>query len=285
MRLSGILMFMARRNLSYLKNFLLFIVGLPCGIFTGVTGIGTSVAALPLLSYLLALRGPKSTGTAIAVTFFAALTAMLSYGQHAAIYWGLGVILAIGQVGGAVIGQRIIVRSPAVIKPNLVWPLIVILIGLGMSATSMGWPRSGVPGREWALLTYTPPHGALFFTAAVVLAIVLGVVSRLMPYGPILLVPAGIFLLGLSPLTAQGTALFVLLLASLPGMLMKAQRGEIHPQAATWISVGTVFGALFGAYLAANVLHPLVLVLIFGIVLILVGLGMVWKRPASESAI
>lgn len=283
MRLSGILIFMARRDLSYLKNSLLFIVGLPCGVFTGVTGIGTSVVTLPLLAYLLALRGPKATGTAMAVTFFAALTAMLSYGQHYEVFWGLGVILAIGQVGGAVIGQGMIARAPSIIKPTLIWPLVMILIGLGMSATAFGWPRQGVPGQDWALLTYAPPHGALFFVAAIIIAIVLGVISRLMPYGPVLLVPAGIFLLGLSPEAAQGTALFVVLLASLPGMLMKAQRSEIHPQAATWVSIGVVFGALAGAFYATSILPSLLLVLIFGAVLIIVGLGMVSKRPTSES--
>jgi uncharacterized membrane protein YfcA len=269
---------MARRNLSYLKNSFLFLVGLPCGVFTGLTGIGTSVLILPLLAYLLALRGAKAGGTALAVTFCAALTGMLSYGLHHDVRWGLAVVMTVGQVIGAIYGQRLGERFPSLSTPNLVWPILVILAGLAMSATAVGWPKPGVPGHDWALLPFLPTHGLLYWAAAFVLAFLVGLVSRVMAFGGVLLVPVEIYALHLTPQAAEGTALFVLLLASLPGMLIQARKGEIASQSATWISVGAIFGALTGAYYAAAVFSSLLLVLILGVVLIGLGLGMLWRR-------
>lgn len=263
---------MARPDLSYLKNLILFLVGLPCGGLTGLTGMGNSVAVTPLLRYLLALRGARGAGTALTVTFFAAGAALLSYAPHGYVHWGLGILLALGQVLGAVQGQRLLDRAPSLSRWGLLWAILVVALGLLMAATAFG--LIGMKGPHW------PVQGLAGVLAAVLVALIVGVVSRVMELGGVLLVPAAIYGLDLTPHAAQGTALVVLILAALPSVLIRAQRSDVPAQPAAWVSLGGIFGALIGAYYAASsgALTDRALLLIYGVVLSLVGLSMLWRK-------
>jgi uncharacterized membrane protein YfcA len=273
---------MARPNLSYLKNLLLFLCGLPCGAFTGLTGMGTSVVVLPLQRYLLALRGPRAGATALAVTFFAAFTGLLSYAQNHDIRGGIAVVLALGQFWGAAWGQRVVASVPGLTRLNVVWAVIVGVIGLTMSANALGFGPKGLPGLNWSLF-WLPDVGIWYWGAVLVTSVLVGLASRVVGLGGVLLVPAAIYLLHFTPQAAQGTALLVLALASLPSVLVYARRGEIELQSATWMSVGSVFGALLGAYWAVRILPTALLVLIYGVALMLIGLSLLWRRPIAVS--
>ena len=111
---------------------------------------------------------------------------------------------------------------------------------------------------------FTPPPPLL--------AAAVGLVSRVLGLGGVLMVPAAIYALGMPPHAAQGTALVVLALASLPGMLIHARRGDVEPQSATWLSVGAVFGGLAGALWAVTALDERGAVTLFGLVLLVSGL-------------
>jgi hypothetical protein len=273
---------MARPSLSYLKNLLLFLLGLPCGVVTGLTALGTSVVLLPPMGFLLGLRGPKANGTALAVTFFAALAGMLSFGTRGDVRWGLGIVLAVGQFAGAIAGQRMLARSPGLGRARIAWTLVVVVIGLVMLGNALGWPHDAVI-ENLRRHPLPPPlrHWLAFGVFALAVALIVGAASRVMALGGVLLVPTAIYLLHLPVHAAEGTALFVLLLASLPGTLIRAARADLEPQAATWVSVGAVFGALVGAYYAAAVLPSAVLVLFYGVALVLIGLMML---PRDERA-
>lgn len=254
---------------------LLFVFGLPCGLLTGLTGIGNSIVLLPLLRFLVGLLGPRASGTALAVTFFAALTGMLSYGQNHQIRWGLGVVLAMGQLVGAVLGQRLALRTPSLARLGVLWAVLVVALGLAMTANALGIVAGGrLPVRELPAL--------LLWPTALLVAVAVGVVSRVIELGGVFLVPAAVYGLGLTPHVAQGTALLVLVLASLPGMLIHARRGDVEPQSATWMSLGGVFGALVGAFYATAVLRPeKVLLLIYGVLLTLIGVSLLWRRDSA----
>jgi len=271
---------MARPDLSYLKNLILFFVGLPCGALTGLTGMGNSVAAMPLLRFLLALRGSRVAGTVLAITFFAALASLLSYGQHGFIHWGLGMALAVGQLVGAVQGQRLVDRVPSLGRSGVLWAILVVSLGLMMAANALG-----VAGLKALPGAHLPERGLLGVVIALVVAILVGAVSRVIELGGVLLVPAAIYGLGLTPHAAQGTALVVLLLAALPGMLIHARRGDVAPQPASWVSLGAVFGALVGAYYATSpALSDRGLLLIYGAVLTVIGLAMLWRKDRPITA-
>ncbi len=239
---------------------------------------------LPLLRYLLGQRGTRAGATTLAVTFFAAFTGMLSYGLHREIRWGVALALAVGQVLGAAWGQRLTARMPALERLPLLWAVLVTLLGLVMSANALGLPHPGVLLNHRTPLPPLIRTGVGLYGAAFLLSVLVGVVSRVIALGGVLLVPAEIYALHFTPQAAQGTALLVLVLASLPSVLIHARRGDMEPQSATWVSVGGVFGALVGAFYAASVLPSAILGLTYGAVLTLIGLSLLWRRPITTSA-
>lgn len=266
---------MARPNLSYLKNSVLLLVGLPCGILTGLTGAGASVVVQPLLRYLLGLRAGRLAATALAVTFVAALGAMLSYAQRGHVHWGLALVVLIGQTWGALLGGRVVGRAPRLLSLQWLWALLVVALGLLMC-----WDGRGMGAHRHlaAALSVSPP---LNFVAALAAALLAGVLSAWTGLGGALIVPVLLFAGGLAPLAAQGTAIVTLVLASLPGVAVHGAKGDVVPQAGTWMGLGALLGGLIGAYWAVlGVLTGAQLVFVYGALLI--GLGASRVRRAGE---
>lgn len=261
---------MARPNLSYLKSLFLALFGLPCGLLTGLTGMGNSILAAPGLRWLLGLRPGRLSATALSATFFAALLSLVSYQQRGFVLWGTALLLGVGQLFGAAWGQRLAERVPALTRLSYLWALLTMALGAGMVANGLHSPViSGFSFRPIPL----PPNAF----AALGVALAVGLVSRLAGLGGVLLVPAAIYLLGLPPHLAQGTALVVLLLAALPGALIHARRGDLEPQSAAWVSFGAVFGGLIGAYFATRLL-PGALLSLSGAVLLVLGVTLLWRK-------
>lgn len=266
---------MARPNLSYLKNLFVFLFGLPAGVLTGLSAIGGSILLVPGVRWLLGLRPVRAGATALAATAFAAFAALLSYGLRGDIRWELALGLTIGQIVGAGWGTKIILRFPRLARLHLLWAVLVLAAGLALCAQGLGV----LHGRPWAM----PFSGPIFWGVALAVAVVVGLISRIIELGGVLLVPAVVEFLRLPPHVAQGTSLVVLLLAALPGMLIYARRGDLEPQATVWLSVGGVFGALMGAFWASQIRSELALLTIFGVILTLIGLTMLWRPASPES--
>lgn len=261
---------MARPNLSYLKNLFLFFCGVPAGALTGLTGMGSSVLLAPGIRWLLGLRPVRAAATALAATAFAALAALLSYAQHGDVRWVLALLLTLGQIIGAGWGTRLLAHVPVLTRLPLLWGILILAGGLALMAQG----QHMLPERPWD----HPIGGPVFWLLALGVAALVGMVSRVIELGGVLLVPAAVELLHLPPHVAQGTALVVLVLAALPGMLIYSRRGDLEPQATVWLSVGGVFGALAGAYWASQLRSESALLFLFGIVLTIIGLTMVWRR-------
>lgn len=261
---------MARPNLSYLKNLLLFLFGVPLGLLTGLTGTAASVFAVPGVRSLLGLHTARAIGTSLVVTFFAALASLLSFAQHDFLRGWLALALLVGLSVGKVLGQRV-GRVPAL---NWLWGTLLAAGGLAMIAQGLGFlpPITGHP-----LLTIIAPHTFLFLVFALLLTLVLGAISHWMGLGAELLVPLEVYVLGQSPHLAIGTAILVLVLASLPGVLLLLSRRQIEPQSATWLSFGGLLGGLAGAVWAVSLPNNF-LVVLFGLLLAVLGVLRLWKR-------
>ena len=261
---------MARPNLSYLKNLLLFLFGLPLGLLTGLTGTAASVFAIPGVRSLLGLHPARAIGTSLVVTFFAALASLLSFAQHDFLRGWLALILLVGLSVGKVLGQRVGSVPPL----NWLWGTLLAAAGLAMTAQGLGFLHIAT---HYALLPIAVPHTFTFLAAALLLTLVLGAVCHWMGMGAELLVPLEVYGLGLSMHAAIGTAILVLVLASLPGVLLLLRRRQIEPQSATWLSFGGLLGGLAGALWAVSLPNPDLIVL-FGLLLALLGILRLWKR-------
>ena len=265
---------MARPDLSYLKNVFLFLFGLPLGFLTGLSAISGSVFGVPTVRRLLGLRPARAVGVGLTLTFFAALAGILSYTQHGEVRLGLALLLFAFQTLGALIAERLLLSRPNLERLPLLWGAVVIAGGLAMLASGFGFLHG--PRLPPAITA----HGLEFYALAMVLAAGVGLISRVFGLGGVLIVPAMIYGLGLSPHAAQGTALVVLAVAGLPPLLVHVRRGDIEPQSATWLSAGAVFGALTGALVAVTRSDP-ALVILFGLLLTVMGLSMLWRRDAA----
>ena len=267
---------MARPDLSYLKSVFLFLIGVPLGLLSGLTAISGSVFGVPAVRKLLGLRPARAVGVGLTLAFFAAVAGILSYAQHRDVLWGLAALLLLFQTLGALIAERLLQAQPGLERLTTLWGCLVLVGGLAMAAQGFGFLHG----------PHLPPaitsRSIEFYELAASLAAAVGLISRVFGLGGVLIVPAAIYGLGLTPHAAQGTALVVLAVASLPGVLAYARRGDWEPQAATWLSAGGVLGALTGALIAVTYLTNAALVLVFGLVLAVLGVQMLTRtHPAS----
>ena len=253
---------MARPDLSYLKSVFLFLFGIPLGLLPGLTGVSGSVFGVPAVRKLLGLRPARAVGVGLAIAFFAAAAAILSYAQNSEVLWGLALLLFVFQTLGALLAERLLQSQPRLERLSLLWGGLVIGGGLVMLAHGTGHLHLSIPNAM---------HTAAWYGLAAVVAVAVGLGSRILGLGGVFLIPAAIYALGLSPHTAQGTALVVLALASLPSLLAHARRGDVETQSATWLSGGAILGALTGALLAVTRLTDAELLTLFGLVLCVLG--------------
>ncbi len=252
---------------------MLFVVGLPCGLLTGLTGMGASVIVQPLLRYLLGLRAPRLAATALVITSVAALSGALSYVQQGQVNWLLAVLVLAGQTVGALLGQRAALSAPDLVRLRWLWALLVVALGLAMCYYGRHL------GVEIVSLAAFPKLPLSFLGFAFGAAVLAGVLSAWTGLGGALIVPVLLFAADLSPLAAQATAIATLLLASLPGALVHGLRHEVEPQAGTWMGLGAVFGGLVGAFYAvSHALSSAQLVFVYGAILALLGVSLLRRR-------
>jgi len=111
------------------------------------------------------------------------------------------------------------------------------------------------------------------------LGLIAGTLSGLIGIGGgVLVVPALVFLFGLSQHQAQGTTLALLVppIGFLAAWTYYKQ-GYVDPRIAAFICIGFFFGGLLGAKLATG-LSNVVLERIFGVALLLIALKMIFAK-------
>ena len=93
---------------------LLIAVGIVAGTVSGMLGVGSGIILVPAMVILVALPQKVAQGTALAVMVPMALVGASRYIANPAIDVNLGrvALLAVGAIGGAVLGAAIAVRLP-----------------------------------------------------------------------------------------------------------------------------------------------------------------------------
>ena len=184
--------------------------------------------------------------------------------------------LAIGAVGGAVVGARMTRRvSDAGLRRAFgVLAIVVGLLMIGEAALH----ALGTPIHFGATLRLT---GLSLWGLAFVVGAVAGILSGLLGIGGgAIMIPAMTLLMGLSQHLAQGTSLLVIIPTAISGSITHFRMGNIRLETAGWLSVGGVVGAVAGASLALASPDQ-VLRLLFGGYLTLTGLQMMQSRPTD----
>ncbi|PKM81869.1 MAG: sulfite exporter TauE/SafE family protein [Firmicutes bacterium HGW-Firmicutes-14] len=97
-----------------------------------------------------------------------------------------------------------------------------------------------------------------------------GILSGLAVGGGTLLVPALVFLTGITQHTAQGVSLLSFIPTALVAVITHYRQGNVRPRLAGYLIIGTVAGAVIGSMAAVNIPAP-VLRKIFGVFLMTMG--------------
>lgn len=254
----------------------LLVIGAITGLASGLLGVGGGFVMVPALVYLLKTPQREANGTSLAVIIPVAIVGATILGGGHQIDVEVGIILAIGAVGGAVAGARLTQRlSDAVLRRTFgVLALVVgvLIIGDALLHAIGVSPHAGSGSR---------PSGLSLWAMALIIGIVAGVLSGLLGIGGgAVMVPAMTLLIGLSQHVAQGTSLLVIIPTAVSGSIAHYRMGNIRVPTAAWLSVGGVLGAVAGAVLALASSDELLRAL-FGTYLAFTGLRML-QTPGSR---
>ena len=119
-------------NLKYSHKsrlFLVFLIGLTIGFYDGIFGPGTGTFLVFFLVIGIGYAFLKASATAKLVNIATNLGAILTFQLTGHIWWKLGLLMAIANVTGAIIGSRLAIRggSPLVRKVFLAVTVLLIL--------------------------------------------------------------------------------------------------------------------------------------------------------------
>jgi len=154
-----------------------------------------------------------------------------------------------------------------VVAGRMVWDVIAAKLG-------------GAPVNSH--MSLISPHG-LGGLAVIGVGVFTGILSGLMGVGGgIIMIPAMIYLMGLTQKLAQGISLAVIIPVSISGALIHASHGNVRKEVGVWLVVGGVSGGLIGAWLAMR-LPSDILRATFGAFLIILGGMMAAKRDKQPA--
>src|SRR5437870_5093625 len=201
---------------------------------------------VPALVYLLKVPQREANGTSLAVIVPVAIVGAVILGGGHQIDLSIGIALALGAVGGAVVGARLTRRvSDAGLRRA--FGILAVTVGVVLIGDALIHAIGGtVPLASGLKLA-----GVSLWITAVALGIVAGVLSGLLGIGGgAIMVPAMTLLMGLSQHVAQGTSLLVIIPTAISGSITHYRMGNIRLPTAAWLAVGGVLGAVAGAALA-----------------------------------
>ncbi|HVS07862.1 MAG TPA: sulfite exporter TauE/SafE family protein [Candidatus Dormibacteraeota bacterium] len=223
----------------------LILIGVATGLASGLLGVGGGFVMVPAL-VMLGTPQREANGTSLAVILPVAIVGASILGHGHQVDLEVGIALAIGAVGGAVVGARLTRRLSDLVLRRA-FGIMALAVGIIMIADA----ALRAVGGSVNLTAGFHPTGISLWVMALVVGAVAGVLSGLLGIGGgAVMVPAMTLLIGLSQHVAQGTSLLVIIPTAISGSITHFRMGNIRLQTAGWLSVGGVLGAVAGALLA-----------------------------------
>lgn len=189
------------------------LVGAVAGLLSGLFGVGGGVLMVPALVLLMHLDQRLAHGVSLTAVVPIAAAGTLSYALSSEVDWAVAGLLALGAVGGAVVGTHFLARlSQRVLGYSFAALMIVTAIRMVLDQTD-------AVGR-----------GALDLLAAVALMVVgllAGILAGLLGVGGgIIMVPAMVVGLDMTSASAKGTSLAVIIPTAAMGTWRNLRNGN-----------------------------------------------------------
>ncbi|WP_232819163.1 sulfite exporter TauE/SafE family protein [Homoserinimonas sp. OAct 916] len=232
----------------------LAVIGVLVGFFSGLFGVGGGIILVPMLVGWLGFDQRRASGTSLAAILPTAVSGMITYAMQGSVDWIAGACLAIGAIGGSLLGTWLLSR---IRQDILRWIFIAFIVLVAVRMFFL------VPNRAVELQFDLGEVVALL-----AVGFVTGTLSGLLGIGGgVVVVPSLMLLFGVGDVVAKGTSLLMMIPTSLTGTIANVRRGNSDLRAALVIGCLSVPASIGGATLA-GVLPPLLSSVLFGLLLL-----------------
>lgn len=280
-------------NLS-VNGFVIVALGFITGILSGLFGVGGGFLTTPLLIFYGISPTVAAASAATQVTG-ASVSGVLAHSKRNGVDYRMGLVMVGGGVLGAMFGALLFRFLQAVGQIDVVINILYVVMlgtigGLMMrEAIEALWPREGASKqprkrRHHPMVASLPIRWRFYRSglyisplAPLILGVLVGILTMLMGVGGgFILVPAMLYLLGMSGNVVVGTSLFQILFVTMVTTMTHALTTKaVDIVLAGLLLLGSVMGAQFGTQIALKA-RPELLRLILAAIVILVALRMLY---------
>ncbi len=275
-------------------------LGALTGILSGMFGVGGGFLTTPLLIFYGVPPTVAAASAASQVTG-ASVSGVLAHTKRAGVDYHMGGVLVLGGLIGTGIGTllfRLLQQWGQI--DTVINVLYVVLLGsIGGIMARESWQvlraqRTGVPlpaakRRHHPMVASLPLRWRFYRSglyisplAPLLLGIATGILTMLMGIGGgFVLVPAMLYILGMSANVVVGTSLFQILFVTMATTMMHAMTTKaVDIVLAAFLLIGSVSGAQIGAQLAQKIPAERLRFILAAVVLIVaarMALGLAWR--------
>lgn len=249
----------------------ILLVGLGAGILSGIFGVGGGILIVPGLVFFAKMDQRRAHGTSLAAVLPISIASLVTYWSHDHVDWHVALWLAIGAVGGAILGTKLLKTAR---HDMLSYGFAVLLI---MSAVRLYWTSSANGRTDLTVVAAI---------ALVMIGVATGTLAGLLGVGGgVIMIPAMVLLLGETNVLAKGTSLAVIIPTSITGTIRNRKTANVDVKAAVVVGLSGIVSAVVGASLAADMSESLSNAL-FATLLLVVAAQMIYRerRVRSSSA-
>ena len=279
-------------NLSVNGLFIILLGGLT-GILSGLFGVGGGFLTTPLLIFYGIPPTVAAASAATQVTG-ASVSGVIAHGKRGGVDYRMGMVMVGGGVVGALIGALLFRLLQALgqidVVINMLYVVMLGTIGSLMLRESVEALRPSAAAAQPRKRRHHPLVAGLPFRwrfyrsglyisplAPLILGVIVGVLTMLMGVGGgFLLVPAMLYLLGMSGNVVVGTSLYQILFVTMVTTMTHALTTKaVDIVLAGLLLLGSVMGAQFGTQIALKA-RPEILRLVLAAIVIAVAIRMLW---------
>lgn len=281
-------------NLS-VNGLVIIALGGLTGILSGLFGVGGGFLTTPLLIFYGIPPTVAAASAATQVTG-ASVSGVLAHQRQGGVDYRMGAVLVVGGIFGALFGALLFRLLQALGQIDVVINILYVLMlgaigGLMMRealqallASRGGKPAPAAKRRHHPLVAALPYRWRFYGSglyisplAPLILGFLVGILTMLMGVGGgFMLVPAMLYILGMSGRVVVGTSLFNILFVTMATTMTHALTTKaVDLILAALLLVGSVIGAQFGTKIALKA-RPDVLRLLLAATVILIALRMLF---------
>lgn len=270
------------------NGLVIVLLGAVTGILSGIFGVGGGFLTTPMLIFYGIPPTVAAASTATTVTG-ASVSGLFAYSRRNGVDYQMGAVLVAGGIVGTLLGTGLfnLLQSIGQIDTviNVLYVVTLGSIGSVMGRESLqalrtrdGTPKRAAKRRHHPLVSSLPMRWRFYRSglyispfAPLILGVFIGILTTLMGVGGgFILVPAMLYILGMSASVVVGTSLFQILFTTIAATMMHALTTHaVDIVLAGLLLLGSVTGAQVGAKIAVTAKPEILRLLLAAIVLVL----------------